>query len=109
MNQYLIPANSKRSMLILGLFEPIDLIIFGTGIVITVILLIVLPRETIQDMLIIFAPVAFTGVMVLPVPNHRNMWNLTANVYTYLSNRRTYYWKGWCINYGEESSENYEK
>lgn len=105
MNQYLIPANSKRSMLILGLFEPIDLIIFGTGVGITIFLLLILPRDTIQDLLVIFAPVAVTGVMVLPVPNHRNMWNLTANIYTYLSNRRTYYWRGWCVNYDEETRD----
>ena len=39
MNQYLIPANSKRSMLILGLFEVIDLWIFGIGALITFILI----------------------------------------------------------------------
>ena len=37
--QYLIPANSKKSMLILGFFNPTDLIIFGTGLAITFILL----------------------------------------------------------------------
>lgn len=106
MNQYLIPANSKRSMLILGLFEPIDVIIFGSGIVLTIFLLLILPRETISDLLVIFSPTMVTGTMVLPVPNHRNIWQLTANIYSFLSNRRTYYWKGWSINYDEKSSEN---
>ena len=38
-NQYLIPANSKNSMLILGLFNTVDLIICGTGMTLTIILL----------------------------------------------------------------------
>lgn len=105
MNQYLIPANSKRSMLILGLFEKTDLIIFGTGIGITLFLLLILPRETMQDLLVIFTPLMITGAMVLPVPNHRNMWQLTAHVYQFYSNRRKYYWKGWCVNYAEETRE----
>ena len=37
-NDYLIPANSKKSMLILGMFDSTDLIIAGTGFIITLIL-----------------------------------------------------------------------
>lgn len=40
MNNYLIPANSKKSQLILGFFTPIDLILFGSGVGITLILLL---------------------------------------------------------------------
>ncbi len=105
MNQYMIPANSKRSMLLLGLFEPIDLIIFGTGIGITLILLFLLPTDTMSDLLVCFSPALVSGTMVLPVPNHRNMWTLTANIYGFLSNRRTYFWKGWSV-YDEESEKN---
>jgi len=39
-NNYLIPANSKKSQLILGFFTPIDLTIFLIGVGITIILLI---------------------------------------------------------------------
>lgn len=100
--QYLIPANSKRSMLILGLFTPIDLIIFGIGAGLTFILMMAIKATTINDVMVILTPVLITGIMVLPVPNHRNIWQLTANVYNYFSNRRTYYWRGWCMLYGEE-------
>ena len=41
-NDYLIPANSKKSMLILGMFDSTDLIIAGTGFTITLILLFVI-------------------------------------------------------------------
>ena len=44
-NNYLIPANSKKSQLILGFFTPLDLILFGSGCGLTVLLLIVLGIE----------------------------------------------------------------
>ena len=34
---YLIPANTKRGQLILGIFKPFDLILFSTGVLITII------------------------------------------------------------------------
>ena len=106
MNQYLIPANSKRSMMILGLFEPIDLIIFGIGALITLILMFVINDvETIKSVAIILTPAGIGMVMVLPIPNHRNVWNFTANVYTYFSSQRNYRWRGWCVIDGEEYRE----
>ncbi|MCX4249298.1 MAG: hypothetical protein OSJ65_06005 [Bacilli bacterium] len=102
MNQYLIPANSKRSMLILGLFTPVDMIIVAIGGTITLALLMVINAETLQDIGIILTPLLISAAMVSPVPNHRNVWNLTANIYGYFSKRRTYYWKGWCMTHVEE-------
>ena len=105
MNHYLIPANSKRSMLILGLFEVIDLWIFGIGALITFILILTMDVETFKSIIIILTPAGISLLMVMPIPNHRNFWNFTANVYTYLSNQRTYKWRGWCVLDGEESGK----
>ena len=105
MGQYLIPANSKRSMLILGLFTVVDLIIFGVGATITAALMMFVHAETMSDVLVIVTPLIITSAMVVPVPNHRNVSQLTANVYHYFANRRTYYWKGWCMIYGEENNQ----
>lgn len=99
---YLIPANSKRSMLILGMFTPIDLAIFGVGAGITMALMFTIKTNTLKEMLVILLPLIFSSIMVAPVPNHRNVWNLTANVYKYFVNPRRYYWKGWCVTNGEE-------
>ena len=41
---YLIPANSKNSLLIFGMFNGFDLILFGSGMFATFILLMVLNR-----------------------------------------------------------------
>lgn len=39
---FLIPANSKKSLLYFGLFNMFDLILFGSGIAVTTILLLTL-------------------------------------------------------------------
>lgn len=104
MNTYMIPANSKRSMLIFGLFMPIDLIIVGVGAGLSGILFLIINAQGLKDIFTILSPALFTVFMVIPIPNHRNVWNFTANVYNYFSKRRTYYWKGWCISHGEEEN-----
>ena len=40
--QFLIPANSKKSMLIFGVFTTFDLILFGSGIGVTILLLLII-------------------------------------------------------------------
>lgn len=96
-DQYLIPANSKRSMLIFGFFEPIDLIIFGTGALITTVLLFTIGTNTIKEMFGILLPLIISTIMVAPIPNHRNVWKFTANLYKYFSNQKDYKWRGWCV------------
>ena len=53
---YLIPANSKKSMLILGMFNMNDLFILGTGLTITVILLFVMKTNSLQNAVTILIP-----------------------------------------------------
>lgn len=101
-NGYLIPANSKKSMLILGFFNPTDLIIFGTSVVITFLLLLILDTNDLKQAMIILAPALIGAFLVLPVPNHHNIRTFIGNVYNYFTNRRSYYWRGWCINRGEK-------
>lgn len=96
MNNYLIPANSKKSQLILGFFRGIDLILFGSGVGITLILLLTIQSANMGVMLLILAPALITGFLVMPVPNYHNVLQFIVNVYTYFSERRRYYWKGWC-------------
>lgn len=100
-DQFLIPANSKKSMLILSFFNVTDLIIFGSGCLLTFILLMTINQNTIKSAVIILAPVLVTGILVLPVPNHHNVRTFIKNVYEYFANRRTYFWRGWCIRHGK--------
>lgn len=100
-NQFLIPANSKKSMLIFGLFNVTDLIIFISGCLVTFILLLVLNNNKFDNALIIITPALFTGMLVMPVPNQHNVRTFIANIYNYFTNRRTYFWRGWCIRNGK--------
>jgi hypothetical protein len=94
---YLIPANTKRGRLIFGVFEPIDAIMFGTGIVVSLILLAILPIEQIGPALIALAPALITGLLVLPVANYHNVRQLLIEIYTYFTKRNKFIWKGWCF------------
>ena len=53
---YLIPANSKRSMLIFGMFRPVDLGIFITGGVLTFLLIFANNPQDLTDVIIDLLP-----------------------------------------------------
>lgn len=102
MNSYIIPANSKKSALILGLFTPIDLIVFIVGCSITIFSLVIVKTADLVQMVIIVSPALVSAFLVAPVPNYHNVMQLLANIITFFMNRRKYYWRGWCIKDGEE-------
>lgn len=102
---YLIPANSKKSQLILGLFNMVDLIVFGTGVSITMGLLLLGSTSSIGMMILILLPALITGFLVLPVPNYHNVMTFIGVVYKYFTTRRNFIWKGWCASYGEEDNK----
>ena len=102
MNEYLIPANTKKSKLILGFFTPVDLIIFGIGCLTTVTLLFIFQEMTFKMALVVLLPAIASGFLVMPVPNYHNVLQLITNIVTFILNRKRYYWKGWCIHNGEK-------
>jgi len=102
MDQYLIPANTKKSQLILGFFTPIDLIIFSVGCLSTVIMLFVFKGLTFSMAIVVLMPALIAGFLVIPVPNYHNVLQLLTNIFTFLMGRKRYYWKGWCIRDGKE-------
>lgn len=97
MNNYLIPANSKKSMLILGYFNLIDLVIFGIGCLVTLVCIIMVKTNNLGIVLLILSPALVTGLLVMPVPNYHNVLTLIKNVYVFFTTRRRFYWKGWCV------------
>lgn len=104
MNQFLIPANSKKSMLIFGLFRPFDLALFGIGVGITLLLLMILPVSEIVYAVIALVPALISGFLVFPVPNYHNVRTVIMSVWNFYTERRVYYWKGWCFSNGEEET-----
>lgn len=97
MGEYLIPANTKKSMLILGFFTPLDLIVFGIGVTITVILLMFIKTEDTLALIGVITPALISSFLVMPIANYHNIMQLIGNIMKFLSERRTYVWKGWCI------------
>ena len=105
MNGYLIPANSNRGKLILGFFRPIDLIVFGSGIFVTIILLLIFQNDlaSLRVALGVLSPTFITGFLVLPIPNQHNVMVVIGNIYNFFFvDRRRYIWKGWCCLDGKE-------
>lgn len=102
MNSYLIPANTKKSMLIFGLFTKFDLILFGIGVGLSIILLMILPIDQLVVAILALLPALITGFLVMPVPNYYNIRTLITSVISFYTNQRKFKWKGWCVQDGEE-------
>ena len=101
-NNFLIPANTKKSKLILGFFTPVDLAIFGFGCTITVVMLFIFQGLTFNMALVVLMPALISAFLVIPVPNYHNVLQLLTNIVTFILNRKRYYWKGWCDKDGEK-------
>lgn len=94
---YLIPANSKKSRLILGMFRPIDLGIFLAGVAVTFIFIMFKFTKDITQVIITMIPAGVCAFLVMPVPNYHNVLVAITNVITYFMNPKRFYWKGWRV------------
>ena len=94
---YLIPANTKRGRLILGLFTPLDLIIFASGISVTLLLVVILPMNKTWAAITSLVPGVVCSLLVAPVAYYHNVRQLIIEIYEYFSKRSRYVWKGWCF------------
>ncbi len=100
---YLIPANTKKSQLFFGLFNGFDLILFGTGVGISLLLMVILPIEDLKWAILAITPGLITGFLVFPIPNYHNVLTVIRNVITFYTTRQEFVWKGWCVTSGEET------
>ena len=102
MNQYLIPANTKKGQLILGIFRKFDLILFISGVLITLLLLITVQvSSNLWITILILMPAAICGFLVMPVPYYHNMLIVITELYDFLTTNQKYEWKGWCYKDGK--------
>ena len=99
---YLIPANTKKSMLLFGLFTTTDLIIFGSTMGVTLLLLMVLNISSLPIGLLAITPGLIGSFLVFPVPNYHNMITIIKNVYIFYTTRQKFVWKGWCVSHGDD-------
>ena len=104
-NSYLIPANSKKSMLIFGYFRGIDLAIFLTGVGISFLLMMFLPVEQFSIAILAITPGLICGFLVFPIPNYHNVRTVIMNAWNFYTTRQRYIWRGWCFNNGERDEK----
>lgn len=97
MNGFLVPANAKKGTLIFNLFRPFDLLLFGTGIGISFILLLVLGTDELISAIISILPACITGFLVFPIPNYHNVLCALQSMNRFFTERRKYVWRGWCF------------
>lgn len=97
MGDYLIPANAKKSTLILGFFTSLDLIIFGIGITFTIIMLLTVTTSDMTTLILIILPALTSAALVMPVPHYHNVMQLLINIFSFFLSQRRYRWKGWCM------------
>lgn len=103
-NMYLIPANSKKSMLLFGLFTKFDLALFLIGVGVSLLLLMVLPIDQLLFAIIALAPGLTCAFLVFPVPNYHNIRTVIMLAWEFYTTRQKYIWRGWCYK-DEETSK----
>lgn len=97
MNGYLVPANSKKGGLILNLFRPVDLLIFGIGAGVSLFMFVVISSANTGGVLLACLPVGITGLLVVPIPNYHNVLCAIQSIFKFFLERKSYVWKGWCF------------
>ena len=96
MNEYLIPANSKKGQLIFNIFRPIDLAVLGTGAFLTLILALLISGQQMFITVIKLLPLAISLLLVLPLPYYHNVLVFLQEALIYANSQKVYLWKGWC-------------
>ena len=104
-NMYLIPANSKKSMLLFGLFTKFDLALFLIGVGVSLLLLLVLPIQSFLFAIIALGPGLISAFLVFPVPNYHNIRTVIKLAWEFYTTRQKYIWRGWCYKDGEEDGK----
>lgn len=98
MNGSLVPANTKKSLLVFGMFRPLpDLLILGVGIVLTVMLLLIFGDANTWILLISCIPMLIGLILVLPIPNYHNTLCAIQSILEFYNGRKKFIWKGWCL------------
>ncbi len=98
MNGSLVPANTKRSTLILGIYRPLpDLLILVTGVAVTVILLMIFTNASTPIMILSCIPMLVAVFLTLPLPNYHNVLCGIQSIISFYSERRNFIWRGWCL------------
>lgn len=101
--RFLVPANSKRGLLIFGIFYISDLILFLIGLAVTFVLLLTFGVDNIIGGILVMLPLLITALLVFPMPNYHNVRTFVGEMINYYTGIRKFIWKGWCYSSESES------
>lgn len=96
-NMYIIPANSKKGQLIFNMFRGIDLAVFLIGVAITIVFFLAMGDTGLWGTVIKLLPICTGAFLVVPIPYYHNVMEFIKDMWLFISNRRVYLWKGWCV------------
>jgi len=98
MNGSLVPANTKRSTLILGMYRPLpDLAILVSGTIITIVLLLIFNNAGSLIMVLSCIPMILGAFLTMPLPNYHNVLCALQSILNFYQGRRNFIWRGWCM------------
>jgi hypothetical protein len=102
---YIIPANVNNGKLIFNIFLPIDLIIATSGVIVTILMLLIVSPDNLFGAIICLLPGLICTGLVIPVPNYHNIRTVIKLAWEFYTTRQKYIWRGWCYKDGEETSK----
>ena len=107
MNNYLIPANSKKGQLMFGVFRPIDLAVVIGGAFVTLLMMFVVPGQGFMTLVLKLLPLTLCVLLVVPIPYYHNVLVFIEEAIIFLLEPKQYSWRGWCarIEYGSETNK----
>ena len=81
---------------------PIDLVIFLTGVAITLIILVIISSANLinnYSSILGLIPALVAVALVFPFPNYHNVRIAIGELINFYTNRQKYVWRGWCSKY----------
>ena len=61
--------------------------------------------EELPVLIALASPAIIASFLIAPVPNYHNVMTLIGNIYKFFSGRKKYYWRGWCVSYGNNRNK----
>ena len=106
MNGSLVPANTKKSLLVFGMFRPLpDLLILGGGVGLTIFLLLIFGNANTWILIGCCIPMLLAVALVLPIPNYHSTLCAIQSILDFYNGRRKFIWKGWCMRDEDKDSK----
>lgn len=105
MNDYLIPANSKRGKLIFNMFRLIDIWVIAGGAITTTLLVLLFQTNNVFLLIAELLPLGIALLLVVPIDNYHNVLVFLQEIYLFLVSQKRYQWRGWCASNGAKREE----